>query len=540
MILDFTYSYATSSESIANVKNETSHRRVPRLAMLVAAMAVVGLSGCAIQPKPFSDAERAATARNERSVLFVNQQPVTGPITLDEAMARAVRYNLDHRLKMMEEALSQRQLDLSNFNLLPKLTAQAGYSNRNRELASGSEGLYTGQESLIPSFSTDKDSRTADLSLSWNLLDFGVSYFEAQQQADHVLVLEQRRRKVVQMLMQQVRESYWQTLGAQRLRDRIGPLLDQARAALADSRREQSQGLRSPITTLNYQRTLLDLMRQLEAVRDQLEEAKPRLAALMNMDPGTDFTLASSDAFIVPVFDMPMEKMEDMALQRRPELVEASYNERIGVNETHKAIAKLLPGIELSLGTHYDSNSFLVYNSWRSAGVRISWNLLNLLNAGNIRDAAQAQLDVAQTQRMALSMAVLSQVHIARNQLAAKTRQYNLFKEANDVDQQILRHTQNATSASAQGKLEEIRVSTAAMMSELRQYQSYGELESAYGRMLATLGLDPLGDKLSGNDLAALTASIAQEQQRWNDLAAQAPTHTAALAAAPGAGDSAK
>ncbi|QDH60571.1 TolC family protein [Pandoraea pnomenusa] len=503
------------------VKTMSLRGRMPRPALLAVALAVVSLSGCAIKPVPFSDAERAQTAQADRTTLFADQQPVTGPITLDEAMARAIRYNLDHRLKMMEEALGQRQLDLSNFNLLPKLTAAAGYTNRNHELASSSEGLYTREQSLVPSFSTDKNSRTADLNLSWNILDFGVSYFEAKQQADRLLVLEQRRRKVVQLMMQQVREAYWQAVGAQRLRDRIAPLLDEAQSALDDSRTTQQQGLRSPVDALNYQRSLLDLMRQLEAVRDQLEVAKPRLASLMNLDPGKDFTLATTGAFRVPAFDMAMPAMEEMALQRRPELVEASYNERISVNETHKAMAKLLPGIELNVGAHYDSNSFLVYNAWRSAGISVSWNLLNLLNAGNIRGTAQAQLDVAKMQRMALSMAVLTQVHVARSELGAKTRQFDLFKRLNDVDQQILEQTHNATQARAKSKLEEIRVATAAMMSELRLYQSYGELESAYGQMLSTLGLDPLPPKLDGNDIASLARTIGEEQKRWNAVAAQ-------------------
>ncbi|TDV11527.1 outer membrane protein TolC [Paraburkholderia caballeronis] len=531
MTLAFLTQPAIFHKRPVEVKTLSLGGRAPRPALLAVAVAVVWLSGCAVKPAPFSDAERAETARADRTAMFADQQPVSGPITLDEAMARAIRYNLDHRLKMMEEALAQRQLDLSNFDLLPKLTAEAGYTNRNHPLASASEGLFTREESLIPSYSTDQNSRTADLNLSWNLLDFGVSYYEAKEQADHVLVLEQRRRKVVQLMMQQVREAYWEAIGAQRLRDRIGPLLDDARSALDDSRNAQQQGLRSPVDTLTYQRTLLDLMRQLEAVRDQLEEAKPRLASLMNLEPGTNFTLAATDAFPVPAFDMPMPQMEDTALQRRPELVEASYNERISVNETHKAMAKLLPGIEFSLGAHYDSNSFLVYNAWRSAGISVSWNLLNLLNARNIRGTAQAQLDVAKVQRMALSMAVLTQVHVARSELSAKTRQFDLLRQLNDVDQQILEHTHNATVANAQGKLDEIRVATAAMMSELRLYQSYGELESAYGQMLATLGLDPVPDQLNGRDIASLMQSIGDEQKRWDELARHGAT---AAVAQPG------
>ena len=148
----------------------------------------------------------------------------------------------------------------------------------------------------------------------------------------------------------------------------------------------------------------------------------------------------------------------------------------------------------------------------------MSWNLLNLLNAKNIRGQASAQLDVAQAQQLALSMAVLTQVHVARADLDARQRQFELFKQMNDVDQQILQHSHNATVANAQGKLEEIRAATSAMMSELRMYQSYGELESAYGQLLASLGLDPVPGKLDGGDLASVEQSIAMEEKHWAEL----------------------
>ncbi|MGG1946293.1 TolC family protein [Trinickia sp. NRRL B-1857] len=488
-----------------------------RLSLIGVAVAALALSGCAIRPKPFTDAERAQTAQADRTAMFSGQPALSGPLTLEEAMARAIRYNLDHRLKMMEEALAQKQLDLANFDMLPKLTADAGYTHRDHLLVSSSEDYFTRGQSLPPSYSSDQNERTADLAFSWNILDFGVSYFEAKEQADRVLVVEQRRRKVVQLMMQQVREAYWQAAGAERLSSRIAPLLVQAKQALEESRQSQSERLRSPLETLAYQHALLDIMRQLEAVRDQLDEAKPRLASLMNIAPGTDFKLAPPEGFAVPTFGMPMPQMEETALERRPELVEASYNERISVNETHKAIAKLLPGIELQLGSHYDSNSFLMFHSWRAAGVNVSWNLLNLLNEKSIRGAADAQHQVARAQQLALSMAVLTQVHVARAELAAKQRQFDLFKQLNDVDAQILQHTHNATIANAQGKLEEIRAATSAMMSELRLYQSYGELESAYGQLLATLGLDPLPASLgAGNgDLKTIEQSIETEQARW-------------------------
>jgi outer membrane protein TolC len=482
--------------------------RFPRPSLIAVSVAALWLSGCAVHPTPFTQAERVEAAKADRTAMFADEPPLAGPVTLEEAMARAIRYNLDHRLKMMEEVLGQKQLDVSNFSMLPQLTAQAGYTTRGTPLATSSQGLYTNSEVVPPSYSTDQNDRTADLTFSWNLLDLGVSYYEAKEQADRVLVLEQRRRKVVELMMQQVREAWWQATGAQRLDARIGPLLDEAKKALDESRESQQEGLRSPLDTLNYQQALLDIMRQLEIVRDQLDEAKPRLASLMNVAPGTDFELASPQGFANPSFDMPMDRMEETALEHRPEMVEAAYNERISINETHKAIAKLLPGINVQMGGHYDSNSFLVYNKWFAAGIDVSWNLLNLLNEKNIRGVADAQHDVAHAQQLALAMAVLTQVHVARAELSAKERQFDLVKQINDVDQQILEHTHNATVASAQGKLEEIRAATNAMMSELRLYQSYGELESAYGQMLATLGLDPLPDSVVNSDLPAIEQAI--------------------------------
>jgi outer membrane protein TolC len=489
--------------------------------VLAAALGTLILGGCAIHPRPLTLEQRQATLAADSQAMFAAQEPVSGPITLDEAMARALKYNLDHRVKMMEEALAQRQLDLSSFDLLPQLTAAAGYTTRDNVLASSSQDVTTGQQSLVPSTSSEQTARRADLGLSWNVLDFGVSYYGAQQQADRVLAAQQRRRKVVQLLMQQTREAYWQAAGAQKLQAQIEPLLTQAQQALGDSRAIETQGLKDPLQSLGYQRELLSLVLQLEAIRDELAQAKPKLASIMNLEPGRPFELAPPDDFAEPQLAIAPEKMEETALLNRPELIEASYNERIGLNETHKAMAKLLPGIELSVGAHYDSNDFLVNNEWRDAGLQVSWNLLNLLNAGHIKAAAKAQYDLAREQRLALNMAVLTQVHVAYIDYASRRQQFEWTQQLNAVEQRILEHTRNATAADAQGKLAEIRAATSALMAELRLYQSYAAYQGAYGQMVATLGLDPVPATVAGHDLPSLEHAIRQTEQHWSGGAAQ-------------------
>lgn len=483
--------------------------------MLAAALATVLLGGCAAHLRPITDGERTAAIQADEQAMFGQQEAVNGPITLDEAMARALKYNLDHRVKMMEQALSQRQLDLANVDLLPRLTAAAGYTSRDNVLGSSSQNVSTGQQSLVPSTSSERQATRADLGLSWNILDFGVSYYAARQQADRVLATAERRRKVMQMLMQQTRQAYWQAAGAQKLQGQIAPLLAQVKQALDDSRAIEGQGLSDPLKALGYQRELIDLMLRLEAIRDELAQAKPKLASIMNLAPGKPFELAPPDSFPMPTLDVDPSKMEQLALTHRPELLEADYNERIGLAETKKAMAKLLPGVELSVGAHYDSNDFLVNNSWRDAGVQVSWNLLNLFSAKRIKAAAKAQYELAHEQRLALNMAVLTQVHVAWIDYNSHRLQFELTQQLNGVEQRILEHTRNATQASAGGKLAEIRAATGALMAGLRLYQSYAAFQGAYGQMIASLGLDPVPDTVASHDLTTLGKAIHDTRQQW-------------------------
>jgi outer membrane protein TolC len=235
----------------------------------------------------------------------------------------------------------------------------------------------------------------------------------------------------------------------------------------------------------------------------------------MNLPPGHAFAVAVANTLDAPNVSLPLPQMEETALLRRPELVEAQYNERIGVLETRKALARLFPGIEVTLGNHYDSNSYLVNNAWGDVGLRVSWNLFNVLNGGTIRGLAQAQLDVARQQRLALNMAVLTQVHVADLDYLGRLRQFELTKQVNAVEQRILQYTHNASAANAQGRLEEIRAAASAMMSELRLYQSYGALQGAYGQVIATLGLDPLPQSVPAYDLETLGQAVHASEQDW-------------------------
>lgn len=460
--------------------------------LLFLSLCAILAAGCTVKPVPLTQIEVTTQISTDLNEINKDKQPLKGPLTLDEAIRRTLAQNLEYRLKLMEEALSLKQIETVSYEMLPKLAASAGYTERDKENASTSISLLTGRQSLEPSFSQEKGIYTADLSVTWNILDFGVSYFQAKQQADRSLIMSERRRKVIHNLIQQVRYAYWLALGAQQLQGRFEPVLKDVQKALDDAERIEKERLRAPLEALNYRKTLLETMRQIESFRDELNQAKPRLATLMNLPPGHGFTLAADSSMDLPSLNDPLEMLETLALRMRPELMEARLQDRINIYETKKAIARMLPGVDLTVGKHFDSNSFLANSNWIEGGARASWNLMSLITGPAQYKLAKTQEDVGRISRLALSMAVLTQVHVAYQDFFSKKRQYGLSQEIRDLDAKIYNQTKNAADTGAQNRLNEIRAAVGYLMADYRSYQNFAALQNAYGQMMISIGADPL------------------------------------------------
>ena len=307
--------------------------RTTTLLLLAAAV----LSGCAVTPPAtLSSTELQTLDQRDRQAMFAAQEPITGAVTLEQAIARAIKYNLDQRLALMERALEANLVDVQNQGMLPKLAARAGLRTRSNEQASSSQSLRTGTQSLEPSTSQERNSHTADLQLSWNVLDFGLSYFGAKAQGNKALAAEERRRRVVADVIRQTRSAYWNAVTAERLKDQVAQTLAQTRQTLEYARASERQRVVAPLAALRYQRDLLSMLRQLEALDSDMQVAKARLASLMNLAPGTEFKLASngSEELTAPKLPYQRADLEAHAMVRRAELREETYAGRNAALET--------------------------------------------------------------------------------------------------------------------------------------------------------------------------------------------------------------
>ncbi|MES2818287.1 MAG: TolC family protein [Pseudomonadota bacterium] len=493
----------------------------PYLKTGLALVTALSLAACSsLNPAPLSEQALSEQGRADRATAQLDVEPLVGELTLDQAMARALKYNLDRRARMMEEALALQQFEVARYDMLPKLLAQAGYSSRNNDKISQSRNDEDGTLSQSRFISQEREHTVSSLGLSWNLLDLGVGYFSTRQAADRALIAGEKRRKAMHLLMQDVRTAFWRAVSAQKLQAQVRATTLVAEAALDDARTAETERLRNPLDALRYQRQVLENLRLLEAIDQELSTAQTELAALINAPIGQPIVLAEPTFTLdKQVLAISPAVMEEAAMTSNADVREQHYNARIAREETRKTLVRLFPSINFNYGVHYDTDSYLVNRQWNEAGVQLSFNLFNLLTGPTQLKLADAGVSLADQRRVSVQMAVLAQVHLARQQLANAQHQFERSDAIWQIDRRINEHMNNREASQVQSKLDQVANQTTAILSLLRRYQALAQAQTAEARLQSTLGVEPVIGSVSELSLAELTQQLGSGQHAWQQLA---------------------
>ncbi len=480
----------------------------------VAAVAGIALSGCAVTPEKLTLEEAGAFTEANLRDLTAGQEPIHGPVGLYEAMARALKYNLDFRVEQMNQALALGDAALKGWEMLPQLVASSGWSRRSNEPGGRSQSLLTGITSLEPSKSTEKTSLTADLTFSWNILDFGLSYVRALQAADKALIAEERKRKVVNRIIEDVRTAFWRAATGQRLSGALSRLERRVRRALRNSRRLAASGQTTPLTALTYERELVGIKKQIHELQQELKTARLQLAALMNVAPGTRFRLAIPRRRPTGLgMKWNGARLIAAALENRPELREAAYRQRINRREAEAALLELLPGATLYTALNVDANDFLYNNNWVNWGAKASWNLMRLFRYPARRRLIRAKDELLHAQALALTMAVMTQVHVAHVRYIYQGRVLNSAREYYDVQRRILRQARASAAGDAVSEQTVIREQMNTLLAAARYDVAYAGLQNAIAGVYASIGRSPLDSGVSTD--MSVRALAARLRRAW-------------------------
>lgn len=494
--------------------------RAPLAISIAGLLAAATLAGCAVYPTPLTEVELSTASLTNLAAVVADQEPITGPISLYEAMARGLKYNLDHRVEEAEAAVRVSELNLTHYSLLPNIVANSGYAGRGNFNASSSLNLVNNTPNFGASTSQEKEITSADIGFSWNVLDFGLSYVRARQDADKVLVQQEMRRKVVHRVVEDVRSAYWRAISAERLMSRLSALEGETKKALAATRALFDDRQTSPITALTYERELVEIKQKIGEIQRELNTAKAQLAALMNLKPETQFKLASESRKEGSLtLKAGLDDMISAAVYNRPELREVEYRKRINVHEADAALLEMLPGLQAYAGANNDSNGFLLNSEWLNWGAKASWNLLKVFSYPARLDVIERQADMLGQRSLALTMAVMTQVHVSRIRFMHANKELRTAAEYRDVQRRLLDQMRAEAAVERISNQTLIRESMNTLVAEAKYDIAYAQLQNAYANLFSSMGLDPYAWEIDQRQsVAGLTASLKQLWFERGDL----------------------
>ena len=449
-------------------------------------------TSCAVQTDPTTLGERAARASVDKAALFGGQEDIIKPVTLYEAMARAIKYNSDQRVALMEQAIAYGIADSASMELLPEIAANGGFSTRSNKKAISAENVRTGAETLPDSYVEDKTLKTGGLQMVYNVLDFGISYVSAKQASDRRYISEEMRRKSIHQVIHEVRVAFWKAAAAQRIIEDMAVLI----GAVQDELVRVNSGNPAEKTQeqLEEQKTLLTALQKLTEMRDTILTAKAELGTLMNLPPNTEFTLdiPSEMDNVRIVKDFGQVDLEHFALINRPELRINDYEARIVEAEAKKEILRLFPGIEFSAGINYSSNSYLKNKNWADAGIGVTWNLMKLFTQPQAIRLAKDKKELERMRRLAMTMAVTSQVNISFLRLRQAGENFEIIDALDKVNEELWQKAFKNRNKTLKEQRKTLLTAIERLDSHLKRDFAYAEYKGAESNLFVALGLDPM------------------------------------------------
>jgi outer membrane protein TolC len=208
----------------------------------------------------------------------------------------------------------------------------------------------------------------------------------------------------------------------------------------------------------------------------------------MGLPANIDFELADVESIETDVLIDCLEELEEIALHNRPELYSADIDQLIKADDVRLAILQMFPNVELFDGRYHDGNRFLLHNNWMTAGVRATWNLLDIPGHEQERYIADSREDLIRINRMAISIGIVAQLHLAYFVYYDNVQSYKLARELESINERLL---VAARSEQKQGKLHEadiLKYEAEFLFSQVNTKKAYGDVENALEQLNNALG----------------------------------------------------
>lgn len=445
------------------------------------------LTGC-MRSQTELETTRAEHADEDLDKILERAAVPDHPLTLNEVLEIALKSNLDILVKELDYAFEYELATGSKYKMLPSLIAEGEISYRNKNTGSSSESL-TNQPPAPPSISSQQHVNRYDITFTWKLLDFGISYYRARQQANKAVSkrfdIERQRQNVIMGVV----EHFWKARAAMKGISGSQELLKKAKQYQETREKDVEARVVSTIEGYRTEAQLIRAILQMQVFEKSYHREMSELSNLMGLHPNIPFTLAEEPLDPITVHLMPVEDLEELALTNRPELYTADMEALSYTDDIRIALLQVFPDPNLFVGNFYDSNRFLVYKRWLIAGLRWSWNLLSVPSHIQEMISADTHLDMSKASRLAISVGILTQLHLAYIQFSYNLDEYQWNDKLRGVQRRLLASAEKEHEIGELGGLDLLQIGIDTLIAEIDTISTYGETRLSIERINNSIGI---------------------------------------------------
>ncbi len=437
-------------------------------------------AGYAPEAVLYNDWDRAVRIDVDMQNMYVSTPTkIEKPIDLYMSMALALKYNYTRRLITYEDSIIR--AGRSPVNRLPEIVSHAGYIN------------------------DTNSSMSPDLKVAWNMLDISMVYCLSQDKEYKASVAFEESRKVIHNILQETRTLYWKTLTAQRLLPVIDDMTEFMTLEVDDmnakAKELEKKGEAPEVAQLVKKRQYMEAIKNLSALKRDMETAQTRLASLMGLHPSTEFKLVGSEYgnFDLPKIRNSLADLEWLALSNRPELREHD----LAVNaERMKLIIKDFkdPGLK-----KYKNDPDFYNRLWSKQARELGMSVFEDPASPNV-------LDMEHLRRQRMTALILSQVYVAWAQYMSAVEDYQINMEIASTSENIAEDFTIADGSKAEkSQLEASR----AIEDEVKAFKSYADLQESLGNLYATIGLDAIPYYMLNEKPSKIAVYLRNTLEKW-------------------------
>ena len=387
-------------------------RAVPAGARLAATAVLALLAGCRV-PAVRRDAEIGRFDAAMAARQAADGVAVAVPLSMERCVEIALARNLDQRVRALQLSLADDRVRQALADGLPSASVAFSDTRRNNEpLVSFGGGSPVQME--------DQDMQSVTVQGVIPILDWGTTYYAwtiARDRRHQERLLLERSR---QALTRDVRCAYVRLASAQR-EERLARVATLAAGELLKVARSlEREGLQAKAATAEVEAGAALAALAWSSARRSVEQTHLALARLLSLPPGADFAVMDTEPPPRPIVAAAaIARLEQGALERRPELQVQDLQRHIAAGTVRQRLAEFFPHVDALPSYNWSSLSTAVNPGYWRFGVQVSDSLLN--GGRNLADLRLAKKDVSveEERTLLLTLGVLYEVDFRVLQLYA-------------------------------------------------------------------------------------------------------------------------